>query len=199
MIHKLARINWPKLILKLKKLGNPDVREIPRDYWPKEMTSEAGMPGGGREWHDDWGIMLKDKRPRWWQPWQYVRRIKNAFMIPLPMKRIAGNSPYETIRVSNERYPILPETKIGQVKHWDDKKQKTVLARTCKTMMSIAKPGKWFVSAAYLDGEWIPCYWAWTLKVPFTSKVIKMYSGLKIDEDGPMAWFPEVSLSYKVF
>lgn len=198
-------INWYKLIKALKKFGNPPVSDIPRDYWPKDMISEAGLPGGGREQHDDWGIMLKDSdgkfigKPVWWQPWQYIRRIKNAFMIPLPMKRIAGNSPYETIHITNSRYPVLPGTELGEAIRWDDKKQKNVKVRTCESMMSIAKPGKWFVSAAYLNGEWVPCYWARTIQLPFTKKVIKLYAGLKIDEDGPMAWFPEVSASFKLF
>jgi len=199
MFSILFRINWFKLLRKMRELGHPPVKWLPKDYWPE---SEGG---GGREWHDDWGIMLRDeegnlrKKPVWWQPWQYVKRINNAYAIPVPMKRVAGNSPYEEMVVVNDDYPITPGADFIVKDAWDDPRKVTRPLRHFQTMMSIAKPGKWFVSAAWMGGEWVPCYWARTIKVPFTDKVIKMYCGLKIDQDGPMAYFPELSLSYKLF
>lgn len=180
-------INWYKLIRALKKFGNPPVEWIPKDYWP------LSLGGGGRTVHDDWGIMTNNKVLKWFQPWQKIKRINTAFAVPLPLRKIAGNGEPEWMPIRNPDYPIVKGTPIQMMKHNFGAGEK--MYRSVLTMTSVHEAGKWSRQEAYINGEWIECYYTRSLNI-FGNR-ITFYSGLKVDQDGPMCWFPEVSGSIK--
>jgi hypothetical protein len=188
-------INWIKLTKELIKFGHPPFTWLPKDYWPKS----AG--GGGREWHDDWGIMLKDKdgknlnKPVWWQPWQYIRRIDNAYAIPLPLRKISGNALPEFMPIANDDYPLVPGTPFKMAPHDFGDGKGTRMVRWVETMMSIYPAGQHARVEGFINGKWQECWYSRSWNV-FGNRV-SIYAGLKVDQDGPMMWYPEFSGSIK--
>lgn len=170
-------INYLTLPSKLKKFGHPPVEWLPKDYWPKEMG------GGGRTTHDDWAIPFL----------RNIKRIDTAYAIPLPFRKVAGNGEPVWMPMRNPDYPLAPgaETKVAPFDFGEGVKE----YRWVKTMMSIHPAGFWSRQEAYINGEWTECWYTRSVNI-FGSRWT-WYDGLKLDQDGPMCWFPEASASIK--
>ena len=166
-------INHITLVKKLKAFGHPPDTWLPWDY-------QRANPKG-RWLHDDW-VLFKS-----------TPRISTAYAVPLPFKKIAGNAEPVWMPIRNPAYPLAPgaETKVAPFNFGDGTKD----YRWVLTMMSIHDAGFWSRQTAFIGGAWVECYYtrSWSI----FGKRFTWYDGLKLDQDGPMCWYPEASASLK--
>ena len=159
----------------------------------------------GRPLHDDWGIMRKDiPGPAWFkdivgalQPWQKRPRILDAYMVPLPFRRIAGNAEPIWTPILRDGWPLAgDDSEIARFDYWDGAKTVPNVLHV-KTMHPIHKAGEWSRQAAFIGGAWRECFFSqsWNIK----GKRLTYYNGLKLDPHpiDLMCWGHEMSLSLK--
>ncbi len=166
---------------------------LPGKLAPYKVTDETQLPldyrTGRRPLHDDW-VVFKS-----------VPRIKTAFRVPLPFRKIAGNGEPVLMPVMDDTYPILDGTPIEMKMGWDNILKKDRMMRHVWTMMSVhaldpnGPRSVWSRQEACLSGVWTESFYTRSVRV-FGSKWM-CYAGLKIDQDGPMAWMWEFSASIK--
>ena len=158
---------------------------------------------GGRPLHDDFGIMSNNPILKALQPWQRIRRIDTAFKTPLPFKIISGEKRKPVWRLWDTNYPTSPGTEIKE--------------------MPVGTPGGTFMLphalcdeggfgpvryAVYLPhlNDWVECFYQYK-KIIFGRRYM-YYNGLKQDltvdffsdwtiKSDLLAWFPEISMSWK--
>ena len=171
------------LASKLGQFGHPPISWLPKDYRP------VSMGGGGRTTHDDWALPFL----------RNISRESTAYAAPLPFRKVAGNGEPVWMPVHNPDYPFATGAQVEQRPWYDGTKD--IMLPWVLTMMSVHPAGQrwgqsiWSLQEAYINGEWTTCYYTQSVNL-FGSKLI-VYQGLKLDEDGPMCWFPEVSGSIK--
>lgn len=155
---------------------------------PHRVTKDEDMPWAyqranpkGRPLHDDW-FMLKS-----------TPRMSTAYKVPYPFKKIAGNQKSIWVPYQAE-YPLHPEAEIRQLPWWSG--SQTLIIPHIEVYEHIAKPGEWSEQAAWLDGEWVPCFYTKTSMI-FGTKVKRCW-GLKPDTTPGdwIAWMPEFVLEF---
>lgn len=149
------------------------------------VTMEDDMPvayrKSGRPLHDDW-IAFKS-----------TPRMKTAYKIPFPFKKIDGNQVSRWVPLQ-QGYPLAPGCETRLMDYWDG--EKTVTIPHIEIYEEVAKIGQWSVQAAWIDDSWRPCYFTSSRRI--FGKRFMQYRGLKPDTTlgDFMAWFPEASFSY---
>lgn len=153
----------------------------------------------GRPYHDDWGIMSKNKILQFFQPYQKIKRMDCAYKLPLPFKIINGPITKEW-RLWDTTYPTVPGTPI------EFKDYYTIAGKFSLPHALTDEAGYGLTTyAAYIDGEWVECFSQYHKKIG--SKRLSYYRGLKQDltvgfhEDWSlksdlMCWFPELSVTF---
>lgn len=183
----------PKLYDAIQAHGVKDDALMP---WAYQHANPQGRP-----YHDDWGIISGNSVLKALQPYQKIPRIDCAYRVPLPFKIIGGGKT-QAWRLWDKSYPTAPDTKV------EDRSIK--VNGTIQTLQHALcdEPSDGLVEfAAYIGGKWTPCFKQY--KKQIFGKRFFWYSGLKQDltvaffGDGRlksdlMAWFPEVSVSWKV-
>ena len=168
---------------KLSKFGHPPISWLPKAYQPFEMG------GDGRTKHEDW-VLFKN-----------TTRESTAYAIPLPFRKVSGNGEPVLMPVQNDDYPIVPGTPVEMKVAYDPKLGKERLMRHVLTMMSVhplvegGPRSVWSRQEAFINGVWTEVFY--TRSVNIMGSKWLCYAGLKLDEDGPMCHFPEVSGSIK--
>lgn len=158
---------------------------------PFKVTDDTDLPWSyqkanpqGRPFHDDWVVGKS------------TPRINTAFMVPLPLKKIAGTGEPEWVPVLNPKWTFAPGAEV-KTAPFADGIEPMVLCPWVRTMTSVHAAGLWSRQAFWNGSEWIECYY--TRSVNFFGSRFTFYEGLKIDVNPRdlMCWYPEVSGSIK--
>ena len=131
-----------------------------------------------------------------WKVWPFSRidRKHTAYKAPFPFKKTQGNQEGRWTPIQ-AGYPLVPDTEIRILPYYDG--EKTVHVPHIFVFDPVPTIGEWSKQAAFLNGEWRECYYAKTSEV-FGHRWHINY-GLKPDYTlgDFMAWYPEVSSSWK--